>query len=175
MHIISVHLGAGVRVAVFDTGLSEKHPHFKNVKERTNWTNERTLDDGDYLVFLKSGLLRFTSPQFATVAEIRGRCLSLQSLISYCNALLSGGTEPWQGQGHFRSWTWMPAVLPSCDLRIPCCFSEYLRCLVTRAGLPTSLASRKKGNGINWLTSVLINTCCWQTGECVCGPLVICP
>ncbi|EMP41243.1 Membrane-bound transcription factor site-1 protease [Chelonia mydas] len=37
---------AGVRVAVFDTGLSEKHPHFKNVKERTNWTNERTLDDG---------------------------------------------------------------------------------------------------------------------------------
>lgn len=35
-----------MRVAVFDTGLSEKHPHFKNVKERTNWTNERTLDDG---------------------------------------------------------------------------------------------------------------------------------
>ncbi|KAG7248521.1 hypothetical protein CRUP_000239, partial [Coryphaenoides rupestris] len=33
-------------VAVFDTGLSEKHPHFKNVKERTNWTNEKTLDDG---------------------------------------------------------------------------------------------------------------------------------
>lgn len=41
--------GAGVRVAVFDTGLSEKHPHFKNVKERTNWTNERTLDDGELL------------------------------------------------------------------------------------------------------------------------------
>lgn len=42
-------IGAGVRVAVFDTGLSEKHPHFKNVKERTNWTNERTLDDGESL------------------------------------------------------------------------------------------------------------------------------
>ncbi|TSS72698.1 Membrane-bound transcription factor site-1 protease [Bagarius yarrelli] len=40
------HTGSGVRVAVFDTGLSEKHPHFKNVKERTNWTNEKTLDDG---------------------------------------------------------------------------------------------------------------------------------
>uniref|UniRef100_A0A8C4SAC7 Membrane-bound transcription factor peptidase, site 1 n=1 Tax=Erpetoichthys calabaricus TaxID=27687 RepID=A0A8C4SAC7_ERPCA len=40
------HTGAGVKVAVFDTGLSEKHPHFKNVKERTNWTNEKTLDDG---------------------------------------------------------------------------------------------------------------------------------
>uniref|UniRef100_A0A8C9JHB8 Membrane bound transcription factor peptidase, site 1 n=1 Tax=Panthera tigris altaica TaxID=74533 RepID=A0A8C9JHB8_PANTA len=39
---------ANVRVAVFDTGLSEKHPHFKNVKERTNWTNERTLDDGGW-------------------------------------------------------------------------------------------------------------------------------
>lgn len=37
-----------MRVAVFDTGLSEKHPHFKNVKERTNWTNERTLDDGGF-------------------------------------------------------------------------------------------------------------------------------
>jgi len=35
-------IGAGVRVAVFDTGLSEKHPHFKNVKERT-------LDDGELL------------------------------------------------------------------------------------------------------------------------------
>uniref|UniRef100_A0A8C2R2N0 Membrane-bound transcription factor site-1 protease n=1 Tax=Capra hircus TaxID=9925 RepID=A0A8C2R2N0_CAPHI len=40
------YTGTNVRVAVFDTGLSEKHPHFKNVKERTNWTNERTLDDG---------------------------------------------------------------------------------------------------------------------------------
>lgn len=36
-----------MKVAVFDTGLSEKHPHFKNVKERTNWTNEKTLDDGE--------------------------------------------------------------------------------------------------------------------------------
>lgn len=40
-------VGSGVKVAVFDTGLSEKHPHFKNVKERTNWTNEKTLDDGE--------------------------------------------------------------------------------------------------------------------------------
>uniref|UniRef100_A0A4W5R5B0 Membrane-bound transcription factor site-1 protease n=1 Tax=Hucho hucho TaxID=62062 RepID=A0A4W5R5B0_9TELE len=40
------HTGSGVKVAVFDTGLIEKHPHFKNVKERTNWTNEKTLDDG---------------------------------------------------------------------------------------------------------------------------------
>jgi len=38
--------GAGVKVAVFDTGLSKRHPHFKRIKERTNWTNEKTLEDG---------------------------------------------------------------------------------------------------------------------------------
>ena len=37
--------GAGVRVAVFDTGLNEGHSHFRNVAERTDWTNEHTLDD----------------------------------------------------------------------------------------------------------------------------------
>ncbi|XP_035919828.1 membrane-bound transcription factor site-1 protease [Anopheles stephensi] len=38
--------GQGVKVAVFDTGLAKSHPHFKRIKERTNWTNEKTLDDG---------------------------------------------------------------------------------------------------------------------------------
>uniref|UniRef100_T1JW54 Membrane-bound transcription factor site-1 protease n=2 Tax=Tetranychus urticae TaxID=32264 RepID=T1JW54_TETUR len=38
--------GTGVKVAVFDTGLPKNHPHFKKVKERTNWTNEKTFDDG---------------------------------------------------------------------------------------------------------------------------------
>ncbi|XP_023211189.1 membrane-bound transcription factor site-1 protease-like [Centruroides sculpturatus] len=38
--------GTGVKVAVFDTGLAKSHPHFKKIKERTNWTNEKTLDDG---------------------------------------------------------------------------------------------------------------------------------
>lgn len=33
--------GKGIRVAVFDTGLAKNHPHFKRVKERTNWTNEK--------------------------------------------------------------------------------------------------------------------------------------
>jgi membrane-bound transcription factor site-1 protease len=35
-----------VKVAVFDTGLAKTHPHFKKIKERTNWTTEKTLDDG---------------------------------------------------------------------------------------------------------------------------------
>lgn len=38
--------GAGVKVAVFDTGLSKTHPHFRRVAERTDWTNEKTLEDG---------------------------------------------------------------------------------------------------------------------------------
>lgn len=37
--------GRGVKVAVFDTGLAKTHPHFKKMKERTNWTNEKTLED----------------------------------------------------------------------------------------------------------------------------------
>ncbi|XP_066138498.1 membrane-bound transcription factor site-1 protease isoform X2 [Euwallacea fornicatus] len=38
--------GKGIKVAIFDTGLSKSHPHFKKIKERTNWTNEKTYDDG---------------------------------------------------------------------------------------------------------------------------------
>ena len=41
-----VRAGKGIRVGVFDTGLRRKHPHFRRVVERTNWTSERTLDDG---------------------------------------------------------------------------------------------------------------------------------
>jgi membrane-bound transcription factor site-1 protease len=37
--------GAGVNVAVFDTGLSQSHPHFKNVVERIDWTDEHNADD----------------------------------------------------------------------------------------------------------------------------------
>ncbi|CAM1330162.1 MBTPS1 (predicted) [Pycnogonum litorale] len=37
--------GAGIKVAVFDTGLNKNHPNFKKIKERSNWTNEKSLDD----------------------------------------------------------------------------------------------------------------------------------
>lgn len=37
--------GKGVKVAIFDTGLSKTHPHFKKIIERTNWTNEKSLSD----------------------------------------------------------------------------------------------------------------------------------
>lgn len=38
--------GKGVKVAIFDTGLAVSHPHFRKIKERSNWTNEKTLEDG---------------------------------------------------------------------------------------------------------------------------------
>lgn len=38
--------GAGVKVAVFDTGLSKSHPHFRNIVERSDWTHEKSLEDG---------------------------------------------------------------------------------------------------------------------------------
>ena len=48
LFVLFVLPGEGVKVAIFDTGLSENHPHFKagRVKDRTNWTHEKTLDDG---------------------------------------------------------------------------------------------------------------------------------
>jgi subtilisin family serine protease len=39
-------LGRGVKIAIFDTGLRKDHPHFRHIRERTNWTDENTLDDG---------------------------------------------------------------------------------------------------------------------------------
>lgn len=44
-HSLSIP-GRGVKVAIFDTGLRKDHPHFRYIRERTNWTNENTLDDG---------------------------------------------------------------------------------------------------------------------------------
>ena len=37
--------GSGIRVAILDTGLDDTHPHFRRIKERTNWTFENTLLD----------------------------------------------------------------------------------------------------------------------------------
>ncbi|XP_072764123.1 membrane-bound transcription factor site-1 protease [Anoplolepis gracilipes] len=38
--------GKNIKVAIFDTGLAATHSHFKNIKERINWTNENTQEDG---------------------------------------------------------------------------------------------------------------------------------
>ncbi|XP_042498714.1 subtilisin-like protease SBT6.1 [Macadamia integrifolia] len=39
------YTGSKVKMAIFDTGIRANHPHFRNIKERTNWTNEDTLND----------------------------------------------------------------------------------------------------------------------------------
>lgn len=39
-------LGKGVKVAVFDTGVPKSHPHFKNIKDRTDWTDDKVASDG---------------------------------------------------------------------------------------------------------------------------------
>lgn len=33
-------------MAVFDTGLRKNHPHFRNLKEISNWTTEESEEDG---------------------------------------------------------------------------------------------------------------------------------
>eukprot|EP00731_Ephydatia_muelleri_P038206 Em0679g1a len=40
------HTGKGVKVAIFDTGLAKDHSHFRRVMDQTDWTDEKTLEDG---------------------------------------------------------------------------------------------------------------------------------
>jgi membrane-bound transcription factor site-1 protease len=37
--------GKGVNVAIFDTGIKQGHPHFRDVKMITDWTDESNPDD----------------------------------------------------------------------------------------------------------------------------------
>jgi len=39
------YTGQNVQVAIFDTGLRKHHPHFRRLRERSNWTDEKMLDD----------------------------------------------------------------------------------------------------------------------------------
>lgn len=45
-------LGKGVKVAVFDTGVPKSHPHFKNIKDRTDWTDDKVASDGTLIFYL---------------------------------------------------------------------------------------------------------------------------
>lgn len=39
------YVGQGVNVAIFDSGLNDHHSHFKNIRLRSNWTSDKTVDD----------------------------------------------------------------------------------------------------------------------------------
>ena len=69
--------GAGVRVAIFDTGLSKTHPHFKRIRERTNWTNEKTLDD-------ELGHGTFVAGVVASSAEVKATVLISIICLHFC-------------------------------------------------------------------------------------------
>ena len=65
--------GAGVRMAVFDTGVRADHPAFKRIVERTNWTSEQSLDDGLGHGTFVAGVILGTDngcPGFAPDAEL---------------------------------------------------------------------------------------------------------
>ena len=65
--------GQGVKVAIFDSGLTDKTKQFKNVKERTNWTTEKSLEDpighGTYVAGIIGGS-NADCPGFAPEAEL---------------------------------------------------------------------------------------------------------
>ena len=62
------YTGAGVKMAVFDTGIAEDHPHFRHIVERTNWTNENQLHDGLGHGSFVAGVVAGTSKQCAGFA-----------------------------------------------------------------------------------------------------------
>lgn len=65
--------GRGVRVAVFDSGLRARHPHFRKVKDRSNWTDEKSRADGLGHGTFVAGVIASTDvgcPGFAPDAEL---------------------------------------------------------------------------------------------------------
>ncbi len=83
--------GAGVKVAVFDTGLAKSHKHFKKIKERTNWTNERTFDDGLGHGTFVAGVIVSSSKEcfgFAPDAELHVYRVFTNNQVSYTSWFL---------------------------------------------------------------------------------------
>lgn len=83
--------GQGVRVGVFDTGLGESHPHFKTIVERTDWTNEKTPNDGLGHGTFVAGLISGTSeecPGFAPAASIHIYKVFTKKQVSYTSWFL---------------------------------------------------------------------------------------
>ncbi|KAJ7567087.1 hypothetical protein O6H91_02G131800 [Diphasiastrum complanatum] len=83
--------GAKVKMAVFDTGVRADHPHFRNVKERTNWTNEDTLNDNLGHGTFVAGVISSQDSQclgFAPDAEIYAFRVFTDGQVSYTSWFL---------------------------------------------------------------------------------------
>eukprot|EP00249_Psilotum_nudum_P017734 c26465_g1_i3 orf=1577-4720(+) len=85
------YTGAGVKMAIFDTGVRADHPHFRNIKERTNWTNEDTLNDNLGHGTFVAGVIASQDPQclgFAPDAEIYAFRVFTDAQVSYTSWFL---------------------------------------------------------------------------------------
>ncbi|XP_068647633.1 subtilisin-like protease SBT6.1 [Aristolochia californica] len=83
--------GGKVKMAIFDTGIRANHPHFRNIKERTNWTNENTLNDnlghGTFVAGVIAGA-DAECPGFAPDAEIYAFRVFTDAQVSYTSWFL---------------------------------------------------------------------------------------
>ncbi|KAK3128464.1 hypothetical protein QOZ80_6BG0462060 [Eleusine coracana subsp. coracana] len=83
--------GSKVKMAIFDTGIRADHPHFRNIKERTNWTNEDTLNDnlghGTFVAGVIAGQ-DAECPGFAPDTEIYAFRVFTDAQISYTSWFL---------------------------------------------------------------------------------------
>mmetsp|Transcript_28999 Transcript_28999/g.55594 ORF Transcript_28999/g.55594 Transcript_28999/m.55594 type:complete len:1292 (+) Transcript_28999:258-4133(+) len=83
--------GAKVRMAVFDTGVRSDHPHFRHIKERSNWTHENTLNDGLGHGTFVAGLIASQVDEchgFAPDAEIHAFRVFTNDQVSYTSWFL---------------------------------------------------------------------------------------
>ncbi|EOA19869.1 hypothetical protein CARUB_v10000118mg [Capsella rubella] len=85
------YTGAKVKMAIFDTGIRSDHPHFRNIKERTNWTNEDTLNDNLGHGTFVAGVIAGQNSEclgFASDTEIYAFRLFTDNQISYTSWFL---------------------------------------------------------------------------------------
>jgi membrane-bound transcription factor site-1 protease len=83
--------GEGIRMGVFDTGVRADHPHFKRIRERSNWTAEKSLDDGLGHGTFVAGVIMGTDPGcpgFAPEAELYTFRVFTNAQLSYTSWFL---------------------------------------------------------------------------------------